>query len=465
MRLWPDTLAGRTLALLIGLTLLLIVGSAILLHDERNKRFDERNRFHLLDRVGTLVRVLDGANDEERRRIIERVAERGDTITLGQRPGVSHAPRRPVERRLARRLRRGLHMNDRSAVRVQVEWRTDEGERDHDHDEADRDEGRDDDEHDRHAPARALRGIAIAVRLQDGTWLNLRTERFDRPPPWAGKTLQLLAMLLVLLIVSALFIARRMARPMARLADAAERFGLGQPQQPMPEQGPREVRHTIRAFNRMRERLQRHLTERSQMLAAVAHDLRTPITSLRLRAEYIEDGEMRDKTLATLAEMEAILSATLAFARDEGADEVSRATDLAALLQTQVDDRVDLGGEAHYDGPDRLIVTCRPVALKRAFGNLIDNALKYGHSVHVHLRQQGGLVEVQINDTGPGIPSDQLDAVLAPFFRVESSRNRDTGGTGLGLAMANTIVLAHGGTLKLYNLPEGGLRAVVQIPQ
>lgn len=459
MRLWPDTLAGRTLALLIGMTLLLIIGSAWLLQDERRERFDERNRFRLVDRIHTLVRLLDDADDTERRRIIDRVAKRGDTIELTPQPRVTTDHRRPLERMIARRLGRSLHLGDRSAVRVHVALKRGE------HDDDDDDEHEPRNRRERHARVHDLDSVTVSVRLRDGSWLNIQTENFEGPPPWAGKTLQLLALLLIVLVVSGLLLARRMARPMARLAEAAERFGLGQSQAPLAEKGPREVRHTIRAFNEMQERLHRHITERSQMLAAVSHDLRTPITTLRLRAEYIEDAEMRDKTLATLAEMEAILSATLSFARDEAADEASRSTDLAAMLQSLVDDHVDLGGEAHYDGPDRLVVTCRPIALKRAINNLIENALKYGDCAAVGLSHNKDSVEIRIDDQGPGIPAEQIEQVFAPFFRVESSRSRDTGGSGLGLAVARTIVLAHGGRIELVNRPEGGLRATVLLPQ
>ena len=461
MRLWPDTLAGRTLTLLIGMTLLLIVGSAILLHDERHARFDERNLSHLLERVGTLTRVLGDADESERQRIIRHAAHKGDNIDLSDQPQVAHPPRHPLEHKIARKLNRDLNLGDRSAVRVQAEFRNRDDKRG---DRAERDDTFRKSHHPR-ARVHDLKCITIAVRLWDGTWLNFRTKHFENPPPWAGKTLQLLALLLTLIVISGLFIARRMARPMAQLAKAAERFGLEQSHRPLAEKGPREVRHTIRAFNQMQDRLHRHITERSQMLAAIAHDLRTPITALRLRAEYIEDPEIRDKTLATLREMEAILSATLGFARDDAADETSRATDLAALLQSMVDDHADLGHDTDYTGPDHLTVNCRPVALKRALNNLIDNALKYGQRAHVRLLPNDGTLEIRIEDQGPGIPPEQLDAVFAPFYRVETSRNRDTGGTGLGLAVARTIVLAHGGQLHLENLPAGGLSAIIKLPQ
>jgi signal transduction histidine kinase len=174
---------------------------------------------------------------------------------------------------------------------------------------------------------------------------------------------------------------------------------------------------------------------------------------------------MREKTLATLAEMEAILSDTLSFARDEAADEQPRSTDLAALLQSLIDDHADLGGDARYQGPERLNFICRPVALRRALNNLIDNALKYGESVVANLTAKPNCVIIHIDDAGPGIPADQLKAVLTPFFRLEASRNRETGGTGLGLAVANSIILAHGGEMSLSNRPEGGLRVTLRLNQ
>ncbi|MES9834184.1 MAG: ATP-binding protein [Candidatus Thiodiazotropha sp. DIVDIV] len=448
MRLWPDSLAGRTLALLIGTTLLLILGSAVLLQDERSKRFDEHNRFRHLERVATLARLLSDANEHEQSRIIKRISEEHDDISLTPLPRIDRQPRDPMEKKIAHHLRRSLHLKSRSAIRVRIDF-----------DQQDKTVYTD--ERDHHPLRRPLKSIHISVRLKDQTWLNFSTKDFKNVPPWESKTLQLLFLYLVLLITSGLLIARRMANPMAQLAEAAERFGLGQPQSPIPEKGPREVRKTIHAFNLMQERLEKQISDRSRLLAAVSHDLKTPITTLRLRAEYIEDTEMQEKTLATLTEMEAILSDTLSYARDEAADEQARNTDLAALMQSLVDDHADLGGETSYQGPERLNFICRPVALRRAFNNLIDNALKYGGSAVATLTSSTEHVIIDIEDSGPGIEEQYLDAVLAPFFRLEGSRNRETGGTGLGLAVANSIVLGHGGELSLSNRSEGGLRVRV----
>ncbi|MEW8496954.1 MAG: ATP-binding protein [Candidatus Thiodiazotropha taylori] len=452
MRLWPDTLAGRTLALLVGAILLMMISSAILLQDERKARFDEHNLYRYLQRVATLTRLLSDATDQERSRIIKRVSEEGEKISLDETPWVDSHPRHPMEKKIARHISRSTGIRDHSAIRVMVEL---DG----------RGRSHRDDDHFRFRADKGIKTIDISILLWDDLWLNFHTHHFKDAPPWANTTLQGLLILLALLIVIGLLIARRMARPMAQLADAAERFGLGQPQSPIAERGPREVRQTIHAFNLMQQRLQKQISDRSRMLAAVSHDLRTPITTLRLRAEYIEDQEIREKTLATLAEMEAILSDTLSFARDEAADEQARSTDLAALLQSLIDDHADLGGDASSQGPERFNFICRPVSLRRALNNLIDNGLKYGESVVATLSTTAERVTIHIDDSGPGIPEDQLEAVLTPFFRLEASRNRETGGTGLGLAVANSIILAHGGELTLANRPEGGLRVTLLLNQ
>ena len=453
MRLWPDSLASRTLAILLGITLLLIAGSAILLQEERNTRFEEQNRFRLLNNISTLVRLVEGAELRERQRIVNRISKENFHASIAATPLVAGPPRHRIENFLVRNLRNQLNMPVRE-INVRIR-------RNHDDD-------NDDDHMMQRQPIRSMMHewgeLDFSIRLGDGSWLNIQIDKSDAPPPWASKTLGLLVLLLVALIVGGMYLSQRMARPMKKLASAADSLGLGQASPPLAEDGPREVRHTIRAFNRMQERTQKHLKDRTLMLAAVSHDLRTPITILRLRAEYIEDEEMRNKTLATLAEMEAILSATLGFARDDAADESARPTDIPALLQSLVDDHVDLGSSATYQGPEKLPFTCRPVALRRALNNLIENALKYGGTAAVQLTTQNNSIEICIDDNGPGIPEDKLSEVFTPFFRLDESRGGDFAGTGLGLSVALTIAHAHGGELTLINRQGGGLRARLVLP-
>ncbi|NEV61417.1 ATP-binding protein [Thiorhodococcus minor] len=497
-RVWPparlDTLAGRILTLLVGMSLMLILGAGFILQDERKDRFEERNLAYLLDEVTTLVWLLQDTDGAERERIIERFSRTGDLISITDAPklGLSRPWGHAVEHLIHHKLRSALGIKDRESLRVRVEI-----DAHHDGAETERlalppnahplhQDGRHSGDMDDHRLVRDeppppppmddrqlredirtddVKAIVICARLRDGHWVNFRTTRIDQPPPWAGKTLQLLGLLLMAVIGTGLLIARKMARSMADLAEAANRFGRGEDPPRLREHGPREVRETIRAINLMQERLHKHLQDRSRLLAAVSHDLRTPITTLRLRAEYIEDADMRERTLATLEEMEAILSATLSFARDEAADETTRSTDLAALVQSLVDDHADLGGDVAYEGPERLIARCRPVSLRRALSNLIDNAVKYGGRVRVTLYAAEGGRVIQVDDDGPGIPDGDLEKVLEPFFRLEASRSRETGGTGLGLSVARTIVHAHGGSLRLSNRPEGGLRGLIRLPE
>jgi signal transduction histidine kinase len=239
---------------------------------------------------------------------------------------------------------------------------------------------------------------------------------------------------------------------------------------PLPEKGPTEVATAARAFNTMAERIRRFVSDRTQMLAAIGHDLRTPITRLRLRAEFLEDEELRKKMLADLAEMEAMVTTTLTFARDDAATEPSVPLDLAALCRTVLDEAQDAHPDVEesaftYRGPERLTVHARPVALKRALANLVGNALAYGGAARVKLDPPaGGIARLEVQDDGPGVPETELEAVFAPFRRLEGSRNRETGGVGLGLPIARNILRAHGGDVVLRNKPGGGLSALVTLP-
>jgi signal transduction histidine kinase len=248
-------------------------------------------------------------------------------------------------------------------------------------------------------------------------------------------------------------------RPLTVLTKAADRLGRDVLAPPVEITGPREVMAAANAFNRMQARIRRFIEDRTQMIAAISHDLRTPITRLKLRAEFIEDDEQRLKILADLDEMESMISSTLAFARDDSARETKVLVDLVGVL-------VDLCDQFRvaFDGPDELAMTLGANGIKRAFANLIENACKYGGGARVKLTTDDDHVSVTIDDDGPGIPVAELENVFAPFYRVESSRNRETGGTGLGLAVARSAVRANGGDITLANRQGGGLTVTVTLP-
>ncbi len=310
----------------------------------------------------------------------------------------------------------------------------------------------------------AWRGLQVAVELADGQWLSFATTLPQGAPSVSWQFIISMALMGVIVIAVSVWAVRRLTAPLGMLSAAADRLGRDVASEPLAETGTIEMRHAARAFNRMQERLRRLIESRTQMLAALSHDLRTPLTLLRLRAEEVADTEERDKMLATIGEMNEMIGTTLAFARDEVRAEPRRRVDIAALLASIVDDMADAGLPVTMAPTAPLIQQCQPGALKRALTNLLDNAVKYGKCARAAIASAENVIEIIIDDDGPGIPEAELPRVFQPFYRVEDSRNRDTGGTGLGLAIAQAIVQAHGGELTLANRAGGGLRASIKLP-
>ncbi|MGD9739407.1 MAG: sensor histidine kinase [Bauldia sp.] len=306
--------------------------------------------------------------------------------------------------------------------------------------------------------------LLVSIPFPDGGWLNAQTQIRAEPVRGGWELIPAAALMAVLILLVVAFTVRRVTRPLRALAARADALGKGTPEPPVPEEGPDEVRRVMTAFNRMQERLGRFVSDRTRMIAAIGHDLRTPITSLRLRAELLDDDDTKQKMLATLEDMQRMVEATLAFARDEAAAEAPRSVDLAALIGTVVDDQADIGKDVVFAGAGRLPYVCRPTALKRAVNNLILNAVQYGEQARVSLEGTPGGPVIAIEDGGPGIPPERMEDVFQPFVRLENSRSRETGGVGLGLSIARSIVLAHGGELVLSNRREGGLRAEIRLP-
>jgi signal transduction histidine kinase len=269
----------------------------------------------------------------------------------------------------------------------------------------------------------------------------------------------------ITVIVISIWVVRRATEPLATFGRAAERLGRDVRAPPVPERGPSEVRKAVQAFNRMQDRIRRFVDDRLRMVAAISHDLRTPITRLRLRAEFVEDEAQQQKMLADLDEMENMISTTLAFARDEASSEPTQDLDLLALVQRVCDDMADAGSTISFEGKGRIPCHGKPIALRRAFANLIDNAVKYGDSAEVSVQAERDSVTVRIEDRGPGIASEDQDKVFEAFYRLDRSRSRETGGTGLGLTVAQNIIRAHGGTIALSNRAEGGLRVEATLPR
>ncbi|SEN55655.1 Signal transduction histidine kinase [Sphingomonas gellani] len=306
--------------------------------------------------------------------------------------------------------------------------------------------------------------VSGALRLPDDGWLYFRTRE-----PVKGINLAMERILLALVPAAALMVlggtmVRRTMLPLRRLTEAADRVGSGA-EAPVPEDGTGDVRRVTVAFNRMQDRIRRLIAGRTQALAAVGHDLRTPLARLRLRAEAIETPELRHAIGEDVAEMDAMVASLLAFLGGDSDPESPVLVDVAVMAATLVDDAMDRGREADYDGPDHCELWARPVGLKRALTNLVDNALHYGDRIRVVLEPGEDEVAIHVDDDGPGIAPDKLEEVLQPFVRLDPARGRDTVGFGLGLPIVVQAIGAEGGRLALCNRAGGGLRATVILPK
>jgi signal transduction histidine kinase len=310
--------------------------------------------------------------------------------------------------------------------------------------------------------------MLVSLQLPSGDWLNERVT-VERPRLIQNDLLVAWCVMVALTAGMVFWAVQHFAAPVRRLTAAAEQLGVDVNAPPLPEEGSAEVLAAAVAFNTMAARIRRFVQDRTFLLTAIGHDLRTPITRLKLRAEWMEDEEQQRKMLADLDELEGMVAATLAFGRSDANAEAPAAIDLAELARTILEEagdaRPELAEKCVYEGPPHLTVRARPVAMKRALTNLVLNALNYGGSALVILTApREAVVTLWVDDDGPGIPPADLERVFEPFQRLEDSRNRETGGTGLGLPIARSILRAHGGDVVLTNRARGGLRAVVTLP-
>lgn len=312
-------------------------------------------------------------------------------------------------------------------------------------------------------------GGDYALRLDNGVVLTASgmPEPLPPGPPIAARLLVMLGFLAPVLVLLTFWAVTAVTAPLRRFADAAESFDVNRQHEPLPEQGPEEIRSAARAFNRMRDRIKELIDERTQMLLAVSHDLRTPITRLRLRTEFIEDETARAQMERDLDQVNAMLGSALSLIRDERTEVALSTIDVASISQTVTDEFAELGHDVSYVGPDRLVCLGRLDDMHRVLTNLVDNAVRYAGTVVVRLRygDNGGIV-LTVEDDGPGIPSDRREAALKPFVRVEDERPVRSGqGFGLGLAIARSLVRAQGGRLSLHDNSPHGLVARIDLPQ
>lgn len=470
--LLPDSIAGRTaIVLLVGLLLSHLAAFAIYAGN-RLDALVALGSSQSADRVATVVRVFDGAGPVERRRLVRTMTSPDLHVGWSSEPMVTREAADGLARSIADQLRNQLGAGIELRVGAAEGSATPAPGFPHLAHHMMRDMMSGSGPGPWHygfmsvlrgAPGSVL--VFASARLGDGSWVNIALPIGPaETTAWTPRFVLALAVMLATALILSLWAARRTLRPLAAFAGAANRLGTDVNAPPLAERGPREVRDAAAAFNEMQQRLRRFIADRTQLLAAISHDLRTPITRMRLRLEFIDDAEQRARMEADLQEMETMIAATLSFARDEAGAEPRVPTDLAALLAAIVADAKALGNDVGYRGPDHHQLVAGPMLLRRALANLIENAVRYGRCARVGLAVLPGAVRIDIEDDGPGIPESEREKVFAPFYRLESSRSRDTGGTGLGLTVARNAILAHGGAIALTNRPEGGLTVTVTLP-
>jgi signal transduction histidine kinase len=282
---------------------------------------------------------------------------------------------------------------------------------------------------------------------------------------WPYRLLLSLAVLLAAVIAVTLIAVRWVTRPLQTLAQAAQNLGEDINRPPLDESGPLEVSRAARAFNTMQQKLVKFIADRTRIFAAMSHDLKTPITRLRLRAELLDDAELRAKFVKDLVEMEAMVGAALDFMRGVDQHAAAQPVDIMALIESLQADAREVGGDVAIEGAAHSAFRGHAQTLKRCLSNLIDNALKYGQRAIAVVADSPAALTITVRDAGPGIPEPELERVFEPFYRLEASRNRATGGSGLGLTIARNVARAHGGSLVLHNRPGGGLEAVLTLPR
>jgi len=466
MRLLPRSLFGRLiLVLLTGLIVAQLFSTFVVLRD-RGQALYQSVQSDLIMRTVGIVRLLDSVALPERERLVSLLSTADTRITLAARPipiAEADSDSEIAAGLVQRQLTKHLPQNTRVEVSLRGTLVPDTMPA----------------MHRRHMAGRGMPGpwaymhginpmadfFSIQVQLRDGTWV-----RFERPVPealsgWPVRLLITLGILLLSVVVLSLLAVHWSVGPLRELRQAAEALGKDIHREPLAERGPVEVIETARAFNTMQRRLKNFIEDRARILTAVSHDLKTPLTRLRLRSDLLEDEELRSKIQIDLQDMESMVGATLDFMRGTETKEPSQPLDLMALLESAQNNMLEAGSQVRLEGQVEKPFRGKPLALKRCITNLVENAVRYGECAYIKVEDAEQQVVISVSDDGPGIPEEALEEVFSPFYRLEASRSQHTGGTGLGLGIARNIARAHGGDVELRNRSQGGLTAKLVLPR
>lgn len=441
MKLMPRSIAGRTAWVLTAGFIIVIIGSVIVSSVVIRSKSHESTLIEVATKIIMLTSLLNSMDTNSRVAVIESFSDKNiqilrDDALLSDDKVMDDWGTNKMQKHLQ------AHMSSLVLHGVSVAHP----------------------KHERQSGAIDKSSIVVTVVLRDDTKIQFVARSPHQHYQMIMYVLFVLVFIIVGIYILSVIVTRQIVKPLKQFSAASTRFSTDLFSPALEQAGPVEIEQAAAAFNLMQDRIRRFVNERTHMLAAISHDLRTPLTRLRLRAESISDKDLQKKSLQDISDMQSMLDSTLSFARDEASAETSTAVDLATLVKSICDDEADAGHKVEYTGPEHLNFTCRPVAMKRVLNNLVGNAIKYAGDAKVQLSEKDNTVLIEVSDYGPGIPREQLDKVFSPFYRVEASRNRDTGGTGLGLTVARTIVRAHGGEITINNSSKG-LAVVITLPR
>ena len=458
MRLLPRSLFGRTLLVLAAGLILAQLGSMAIHLFDRGSSVYRLASLQIAARIGQAARTLNRLPASERHKVVEEISGPHLRVALSERPVAverGFAEHDPYEKEFTESVQRQI--GARWPIRVDINPTPRRGARSEDFD---------------LWMARHFYfllpepfSIVVQIGLQDGTVAVFDVNVPQEPLSRLESLVPLLLLLLLVCFALAAFLVRMTNRSLDRLARAADAIGRDPAGASLAESGPSEVRRVVAAFNRMQERVRRYLIERGQLLSAISHDLKTPITRLRLRAELLPDVELRAKMLRDLDEMQTMVGATLDFFSSVGKGGARQPVDIGALIESVCEDRREAGQTLSVEGAPLAPYRADPQALRRCIENLVGNAVRYGGAAELDIEDDAKQLRISVRDHGPGVPEQQLERVFEPYYRIEASRNRASGGTGLGLSIARNIARWHGGDIRLRNAPGGGLIAQLTLPR
>jgi len=458
-RFLPESLLGRTLLVLAAGLLVAQLGSAVIHLFHRGGSVYRLATLQLAQQIGQSARIVNRLPASERHKVVQEISGPHLKLSLSDQPvavASGFKEHDPYEEQFTAAIQKQIGARWPIRVDINPQPRSQE------------------------APASDFDlwmarhfyfllpepfAIVVQVGLQDGTIAVFDVNVPQEPLRSIESLVPLLLLLLFVCFALAAFLVRMITGSLQRLSRAADEIGANPDRAPLAESGPSEVRGVIAAFNRMQQRVREYLIERGRLLSAISHDLKTPITRLRLRAEMLKDDEIRGKMLRDLDEMQTMVGATLNFFGSVGKETQRQPVDVAALIESVCEDRRESGQALSVRGAPLSPYRADPQALRRCLENLIENAVRYGSCADIDIDDSPQRLRIAIRDRGPGIPEGELEKVFEPFYRLDDSRNMDSGGTGLGLSIARNIARWHGGDVKLVNAARGGLVAELALPR